>query len=155
MLKFYRQVQVKFMEIQKFIHKMKNIMEMLIQLGQDRVMMKVKDVLKHYLWIINREHKLKIKIIRIFNTFGPNMAIMTEGLFQILFCKLLVDKELTVNGDGTQTRSFQYIDDLIEGMIKMMNTSNDFTGPVNIGNPNEISMNKLAATILRVNKFQI
>ena len=74
MLKFYKPVPVKFMEILKFILKMKNIMEMLIQLAQDHVMMKEKDALKHYLWIITENTILKIKIIRIFNTYGPNMA---------------------------------------------------------------------------------
>ncbi len=58
--------------------------------------------------------------------------------------------KLTINGDGTQTRSFQYVDDLIDGMIKMMNTNDHFTGPVNLGNPNEISMNKLASLILEL-----
>ena len=98
----------------------------------------------------NREHKLKIKIIRIFNTYGPNMAIDDGRVISNFILQSLVGKELTVNGDGNQTRSFQYIDDLINGMIKMMNTSDDFTGPINIGNPIEISINQLADTILKL-----
>jgi len=99
-----------------------------------------------------REHKLKIKIIRIFNTFGPNMATNDGRVISNLILQALNEKELTINGDGTQTRSFQYIDDLIVAMIKMMDTADDFLGPINIGNPNEISMNKLASTILCLTK---
>ncbi len=100
----------------------------------------------------NREHKLKIKIIRIFNTFGPNMATNDGRVISNLILQALNGKELTINGDGTQTRSFQYIDDLIVAIIKMMDTADDFLGPINIGNPNEISMNKLASTILSLTK---
>ena len=100
----------------------------------------------------NREHKLKIKIIRIFNTFGPNMATNDGRVISNLILQALNEKDLTINGDGTQTRSFQYIDDLIDAMIKMMDTADDFLGPINIGNPNEISMNKLASTILGLTK---
>jgi len=99
-----------------------------------------------------REHKLKIKIIRIFNTFGPNMAVNDGRVISNLILQALKEKELTINGDGKQTRSFQYIDDLIVAMIKMMDTGDDFLGPINIGNPNEISMNKLASTILSLTK---
>ena len=100
----------------------------------------------------NREHKLKIKIIRIFNTFGPNMATNDGRVISNLILQALNEKELTINGDGTQTRSFQYVDDLIVAMIKMMDTADDFLGPINIGNPNEISMNKLASKILSLTK---
>ena len=100
----------------------------------------------------NKEHKLKIKIIRIFNTFGPNMASNDGRVISNLILQALNEKELTINGDGTQTRSFQYIDDLIVAMIKMMDTADDFLGPINIGNPNEISMNKLASKILGLTK---
>jgi len=95
-----------------------------------------------------REHKLKIKIIRIFNTYGPKMAKDDGRVISNFILQAVSGEELTVNGDGNQTRSFQYIDDLIDGMIKMMNTSDDFIGPVNIGNPNEISINNLASKIL-------
>ena len=100
----------------------------------------------------NRKHKLKIKIVRIFNTFGPNMATNDGRVISNLILQALNEKKLTINGDGKQTRSFQYIDDLIIAMIKMMDTADDFVGPINIGNPNEISMNKLASTILGLTK---
>lgn len=98
----------------------------------------------------HREHNLKIKIVRIFNTYGPNMAVNDGRVVSNFILQALSGKDLTIYGDGTQTRSFQYIDDLIEAMIKMMNTDNDFLGPINIGNPNEISMNQLASTILKL-----
>ena len=97
-----------------------------------------------------REHNLNIKIIRIFNTYGPNMAINDGRVISSFINQALNQEELTVNGDGNQTRSFQYIDDLIDGMIKMMKTENNFTGPVNIGNPNEISINKLASEVIKL-----
>ena len=98
----------------------------------------------------HREHNLKIKIIRIFNTYGPNMAINDGRVISNFVMQAIGNKEITIYGDGSQTRSFQYIDDLIDGMIKMMNTNNNFIGPVNIGNPHEISMNKLASIIVRL-----
>ena len=97
-----------------------------------------------------REHNLNIKIVRIFNTYGPNMAINDGRVISNFICQALNQKELTVNGEGSQTRSFQYIDDLIDGMIKMMETEKSFIGPVNLGNPNEISMNELALKVLKL-----
>lgn len=96
-----------------------------------------------------REHNLKIKIIRIFNTFGPNMANNDGRVISNFIMQAIRNDEITIYGDGSQTRSFQYIDDLIDAMLKMMNTNN-IIGPINIGNPQEISMNKLASTILRL-----
>ena len=98
----------------------------------------------------HREHNLIIKIIRIFNTYGPNMAINDGRVISNFIMQAIRDKEITIYGDGCQTRSFQYIDDLIDGMIKMMDTNNHFIGPVNIGNPHEISMNELASIIIRL-----
>ncbi len=98
----------------------------------------------------HREHNLKIKIIRIFNTFGPNMAKNDGRVISNFVMQAIKNEEITIYGDGSQTRSFQYIDDLIDAMIKMMDTNNNFIGPINIGNPHEISMNKLASTILRL-----
>jgi len=97
-----------------------------------------------------REHNLKIKIIRIFNTFGPNMAIDDGRVVSNFINQAIFDKNLTINGDGNQTRSFQYVDDLVIAMIKMMGSKNNIIGPINIGNPNEISINELAAMILRL-----
>ncbi len=98
----------------------------------------------------HREHNLKIKIIRIFNTYGPNMAVNDGRVVSNFINQALCNKNLTINGTGNQTRSFQYIDDLVSGMIRMMNTNNSFIGPVNIGNPNEISMKSLAKIILEM-----
>ena len=98
----------------------------------------------------HREHNLKIKIIRIFNTYGPNMAKNDGRVISNFVMQAIRDEEITIYGDGCQTRSFQYIDDLIDAMIKMMDTNNNFIGPINIGNPHEITMNKLASTILRL-----
>ena len=99
-----------------------------------------------------REHNLNIKIVRIFNTYGPNMAINDGRVVSNFINQALNQKEITINGNGNQTRSFQYIDDLIDGMIKMMETENSFIGPVNLGNPNEISMNELASIVIRLTK---
>ncbi len=98
----------------------------------------------------HREHKINIKIIRIFNTYGPNMANDDGRVISNFILQALSGNNLTVNGNGTQTRSFQYIDDLISGMISMMNSRDEFIGPVNIGNPDEISINKLAQMILDI-----
>ena len=100
----------------------------------------------------HREHKLKIKIVRIFNTYGPNMAINDGRVVSNFISQALNEKDITINGDGQQTRSFQYIDDLIKGMILMMNSDDSFTGPVNIGNPGEITIKELALKILKLTK---
>lgn len=97
-----------------------------------------------------REHKIKIKIIRIFNTFGPNMAIGDGRVVSNFINQALSNKDITVYGNGKQTRSFQFIDDLIDAMILMMNSEDKFTGPINIGNPNEISINGLASKIIKL-----
>ena len=99
-----------------------------------------------------REHNLKIKIVRIFNTYGPNMAINDGRVVSNFINQALNQKEITINGNGNQTRSFQYIDDLIDGMIKMMSSENNFIGPVNLGNPNEISISDLASKVLELTK---
>ena len=98
----------------------------------------------------HREHNLNIKIIRIFNTFGPNMAKNDGRVVSNFIMQAIRNEEITIYGDGNHTRSFQYVDDLIDAMIKMMDTNNNFIGPINIGNPHEISVNKLASTILRL-----
>lgn len=98
----------------------------------------------------HREFGTKVKIIRIFNTYGPNMDPNDGRVVSNFIMQALRGEDLTVYGDGTQTRSFQYIDDLIEGIWRMMNTSRaDFTGPVNLGNPGEFTMLELAEKVLK------
>ncbi|MDX9881836.1 MAG: SDR family oxidoreductase [Prolixibacteraceae bacterium] len=95
-------------------------------------------------------NKVKIKIVRIFNTYGPKMEPDDGRVVSNFIIQALQGKEISIFGDGTQTRSFQYVSDLLEGMVRMMGTSDDFTGPVNIGNPNEFTMLELAQTILDI-----
>ena len=95
-----------------------------------------------------REHNLNIKIVRIFNTYGPNMSKNDGRVVSNFITQALDGKNITVYGDGSQTRSFQFIDDLINGMIKMMNS--DFVGPVNLGNPVELSMKDLASRVIKL-----
>jgi len=97
-----------------------------------------------------RQHKLRIKIVRIFNTYGPNMLPNDGRVVSNFIVQALKNEEITMYGDGTQTRSFCYVSDMTEGIIKMMNSSDDFIGPVNLGNPNEISMVQLAEVIKRL-----
>jgi len=96
----------------------------------------------------HRQNDVKIKIIRIFNTYGPNMNPNDGRVVSNFIVQALKNEDITIFGDGSQTRSFQYIDDLIEGMIKMMKTEDTFTGPVNIGNPGEFTMLELADMII-------
>ena len=95
-----------------------------------------------------REHNLKIKIVRIFNTYGSNMSIDDGRVVSNFINQALNDLDLTINGDGSQTRSFQYIDDLINGMVSMMESDDNFIGPINLGNPNETSIKDLASKII-------
>jgi len=95
-----------------------------------------------------RKYKLQIKVVRIFNTYGPRMHPNDGRVVSNFIVQALRGQDITIYGDGSQTRSFCYVDDLIEAMIKAMNTCDDFTGPVNIGNPSEFSMIELANVIL-------
>ncbi len=97
----------------------------------------------------HRSHNLPIRIIRIFNTYGPRMHPQDGRVVSNFIMEALDNKPITIYGDGTQTRSFCYVDDLVEGMIRMMD-HNDFIGPVNLGNPVELSMNELAQHIIRL-----
>ena len=95
-----------------------------------------------------RQHNLKIKIARIFNTYGPRMH-PNDGLVVSNFVvQALQNKDITVYGDGTQTRAFCYVDDLIDGLVRLMETSDDVVGPFNLGNPEEFSVRELAETII-------
>lgn len=98
----------------------------------------------------HNQNKVKIKIIRIFNTYGPNMNPEDGRVVSNFIVQALKGESITIFGDGNQTRSFQYVDDLVEGMIRMMNSKDNFLGPVNLGNPNEFTMLELAQTILRI-----
>ena len=96
----------------------------------------------------HRQHALKIKVVRIFNTYGPRMHPNDGRVISNFVIQALAGRDITVYGDGTQTRSFCYVDDMIDGLVKMMSSPDDFTGPVNIGNPNEYSILELARKIL-------
>ena len=89
-----------------------------------------------------------VKIIRIFNTYGPRMEPDDGRVVSNFIMQALQGKDITIFGDGTQTRSFQYVSDLVDGMIKMMDTEDDFIGPINIGNPGEFTMLQLAENII-------
>jgi UDP-glucuronate decarboxylase len=97
-----------------------------------------------------RQSKVDIRVVRIFNTYGPNMHPDDGRVVSNFIVQALQNKNLTLYGDGTQTRSFQYIDDLIEGMIKMMNNKDNFIGPVNLGNSKEFSIKELAEKVLEM-----
>ena len=96
------------------------------------------------------QHNLKIKIARIFNTYGPRMSSNDGRVISNFIVQALKGEDITIFGDGSHTRSFQYIDDLIVGMIKLMETPDSFTGPVNLGNPVEFSVKDLANKIIKM-----
>ncbi len=96
------------------------------------------------------QNDVRIKIIRIFNTYGPNMEPDDGRVVSNFIIQALKGEDITVFGDGTQTRSFQYVTDLLEGMIRMMNTDDSCTGPINIGNPGEFTMLELANEIIDI-----
>ena len=98
----------------------------------------------------HRQHNLKIKVLRIFNTYGPKMYRNDGRVVSNFIIQALRDKEITVYGSGTQTRSFCYVDDLISGMTKMMESNDDLIGPLNLGNPNEITILELARKIIEL-----
>jgi len=95
-----------------------------------------------------REHNLNIRIVRIFNTYGPNMTKNDGRVVSNFITQALDGKNITVYGDGSQTRSFQFVEDLVEGLLKMMNS--DYVGPVNLGNPIELSMKDLATMVIKL-----
>ena len=97
-----------------------------------------------------RQHKLKIKIARIFNTYGPRMHPNDGRVVSNFIIQALRNKDITIYGDGNQTRSFCYVDDLISAILLTMNTDDDFTGPINIGNPNEFTIQELAEKIVEL-----
>ncbi len=96
------------------------------------------------------QNKVDIKIIRIFNTYGPKMHPFDGRVVSNFIMQALEGKDITIYGDGMQTRSFQYVDDLLEGMIRMMDSKDGFTGPVNMGNPNEFTIKELAEVVIKL-----
>jgi len=99
-----------------------------------------------------RQHKLRIKVARIFNTYGPNMHPDDGRVVSNFIMQALQGKSLTVYGDGSQTRSFCYVDDLIDGFVKLMGSPDKLTGPVNLGNPDEFTILELAEKVIRLTK---
>lgn len=99
-----------------------------------------------------RQHNLRIKVIRIFNTYGPRMHPNDGRVVSNFIVQALRGEDITIYGDGSQTRAFCFVDDLIEGMLRMMATPDDVTGPINLGNPHEISVRALAERVLTLTK---
>ena len=97
-----------------------------------------------------RQHQLRIKVLRIFNTYGPRMHPNDGRVVSNFIVQALRGQDITIYGDGSQTRSFCYVDDLIEGMIRLMDSPDDVTGPINVGNPGEFTMIELAENVLRL-----
>jgi len=97
-----------------------------------------------------RQNSVNAKIVRIFNTYGPRMAVNDGRVVSNFIIQALQNKKITIYGDGSHTRSFCYVDDMIEGLIRMMNSADDFYGPVNIGNPREFTIMQLAQLIIKL-----
>jgi UDP-glucuronate decarboxylase len=98
----------------------------------------------------SRQNHVDVKIVRIFNTYGPRMAVNDGRVVSNFIVQALKNEEITVYGDGSQTRSFCFVDDLVEGLIRMMNSPEGFTGPINIGTPEEFTILQLAEILIRM-----
>ena len=98
----------------------------------------------------HRQHKLRIKVARIFNTYGPRMHPNDGRVVSNFIIQALTGEPITVYGEGSQTRSFCYVDDLVEGLVRLMNAPDDFTGPVNLGNPQEFTILELARKVIEL-----
>ncbi len=98
----------------------------------------------------HRQNKVKIKVVRIFNTYGPHMHPNDGRVVSNFIVQALKGENITIYGDGSQTRSFCYCDDLVDGLIKMMNTDDTITGPINLGNPNEFTIKQLAELVIEL-----
>jgi UDP-glucuronate decarboxylase len=97
-----------------------------------------------------RQHRLRIKVARIFNTYGPRMHPNDGRVVSNFIVQALLGRDITIYGDGTQTRAFCYVDDLIEGLVRLMNSKDEVTGPINLGNPQEFSIATLASTVVEL-----
>ena len=95
-----------------------------------------------------RQHRLRIKVARIFNTYGPRMHPNDGRVISNFIVQALQNKDITIYGDGSQTRSFCYVDDLVDGLIRLMQSSDEVTGPINLGNPSEFTIRELAQTVV-------
>ncbi len=100
----------------------------------------------------HRQHRVRIKVARIFNTYGPRMHPNDGRVVSNFIMQALHGEDITLNGDGTQTRAFCYVDDLVEGLIRLMDTADDVAGPLNLGNPEEIEVRQIAQTVLRLDR---
>jgi UDP-glucuronate decarboxylase len=100
----------------------------------------------------HRQNHLEIKVARIFNTYGPNMDINDGRVVSNFIIQALQGQPLTIYGDGTQTRSFCFVDDMIRGLIALMESPGEITGPINLGNPKELTIGDLAEAVLRLTK---
>ncbi|MGH8539340.1 MAG: NAD-dependent epimerase/dehydratase family protein, partial [Stenotrophobium sp.] len=98
----------------------------------------------------HRQHKLSIKVARIFNTYGPNMHPNDGRVVSNFIVQALLGRPITLFGDGSQTRSFCYVDDLVDGLMRLMNTTVEVTGPVNLGNPGEFTIRELAELVVQL-----
>ena len=98
----------------------------------------------------HRQCGVRVKLIRIFNTYGPRMLPNDGRVVSNFVVQALQGKDIEIYGSGNQTRSFQYVDDLIEGMIRMMDSEDDFIGPVNLGNPGEFTIRELAEKVIQL-----
>ncbi|MBO7134157.1 MAG: SDR family oxidoreductase [Bacteroidales bacterium] len=98
----------------------------------------------------HKQNNVRIKIVRIFNTYGPNMLTNDGRVVSNFIVQAFRNKPITIYGDGCQTRSFQYVDDLVDGLIRMMNTSDEVIGPINIGNPDEFTILELAKKVIEL-----
>jgi UDP-glucuronate decarboxylase len=100
----------------------------------------------------HRQNGVDVRVVRIFNTYGPRMHPNDGRVVSNFIVQALKGEDITIYGDGLQTRSFCYVDDLIEGMIRLMDSPDDVTGPINVGNPGEFTMIELAENVLRLTK---
>jgi UDP-glucuronate decarboxylase len=98
----------------------------------------------------HRQHNISIRVVRIFNTYGPRMHPNDGRVVSNFILQALTNQDITIFGEGIQSRSFCFVDDLIDGMVRMMNAPDDFIGPVNIGNPNEFSILELANKVIEL-----
>jgi UDP-glucuronate decarboxylase len=98
----------------------------------------------------NRQYGVQTKVVRIFNTYGPSMQFDDGRVVSNFILQALTNRNITIYGDGSQTRSFCYVSDLVEGLIKMIETPSQITGPINLGNPNEMTILSLAETIIKL-----